>query len=283
MFKQHRELSMFVHSTIETNEEARIRPSKTYQSFITAADSYRELSFIEKDVRNYITREVRNVSKQDDAKEFRKAIRRLAYIDSSLPGSPLLGRDEKHTKEREHARIFQQVHHTQHLLESICEIIRQLSSKQRAKNERIRRCRFLHRDIVRNKISNRGSVSACIYPREVQGSSRTIQRKGELHHKISEFHPNFTFNKFFVTYDAVSREVKCQCLLFESRAILCHHSLSFLSFEPVDNMAPKYILECWSKNIKRRHTHIKSIQDEPLLELRSKRFDNLVFRSHNIC
>ncbi|RYR35656.1 hypothetical protein Ahy_A10g050788 [Arachis hypogaea] len=74
-----------------------------------------------------------------------------------------------------------------------------------------------------------------------------------------------------------------QCLLFESRGILCRHSLSVLSFERVDNVAPKYILEHWSKNIKRRHTHIKSRQDEPLLESRSKRFDELVFRSHNIC
>ncbi|RYR26459.1 hypothetical protein Ahy_B02g060698 [Arachis hypogaea] len=104
-------------------------------------------------------------------------------------------------------------------------------------------------DTVHNKISNRGSVSACLYPREVQGSSRTILRKGELHHKISEFHPRF--------HNVRSRRA--------------------------DNVALKYIPEHWSKNIKRRHTHIKSIQDEPLLEPRSKRFDDLVFRSHNIC
>ncbi|QHN78853.1 Transposon protein [Arachis hypogaea] len=30
MLKQHRELSMFVRRTIKTNEEAGIRPSKTY-------------------------------------------------------------------------------------------------------------------------------------------------------------------------------------------------------------------------------------------------------------
>ncbi|RYQ99922.1 hypothetical protein Ahy_B07g087934 [Arachis hypogaea] len=131
MLKQHRELSMFMHRTIETHEEAEIRLSKTYQSFVVAAGSHRELGFIEKDVRNYITREVRNIFKEDDAKEFGKGI-------------------------------------------------------------------------------------------------------------------------------------------------LCRHSLSILSFERVDNMAPKYILERWSKNIKRRHTHIKSSQDEPLLELRSKRFDELV-------
>ncbi|RYR49047.1 hypothetical protein Ahy_A07g035330 [Arachis hypogaea] len=86
---------------------------------------------------------------------------------------------------------------------------------------------------------------------------------------------NSTFNKFIVTYDAVSRDVKCHYLLFQSRCILCRYSLTLSEW--------KYILERWSKNIKRRHTHIKSSQDEPLLEPRSKRFDELVFRSHNIC
>ncbi|RYR61576.1 hypothetical protein Ahy_A04g018756 [Arachis hypogaea] len=106
---------------------------------------------------------------------------------------------------------------------------------------------------------------------------------GFMTYEVVEQVSKSTFNKFFVTYDAVSREVKCQCLLFESRGILCRHSLSVLSFERVDKLAPKYILECSSKNIKRRHTHIKSSQDEPLLEPRSKRFDDLIFRSHNIC
>ncbi|QHO13748.1 Protein FAR-RED ELONGATED HYPOCOTYL [Arachis hypogaea] len=73
------------------------------------------------------------------------------------------------------------------------------------------------------------------------------------------------------------------CLLFESRGILCRYSLSILSFERVDKVTLKYILERWSNNIKRTHTHIKSSQDEPLLELRSKKFHDLVFRSHNIC
>ncbi|QHO22941.1 Protein FAR1-RELATED SEQUENCE [Arachis hypogaea] len=37
MLKQHRELSMSIRRTIENNEEAGIRPSKTYQSFVAAA------------------------------------------------------------------------------------------------------------------------------------------------------------------------------------------------------------------------------------------------------
>ncbi|QHO43517.1 Protein FAR-RED ELONGATED HYPOCOTYL [Arachis hypogaea] len=102
-------------------------------------------------------------------------------------------------------------------------------------------------------------------------------------YEVVEQVSNSTFNKFVVTYDAISCEVKCRCLLFESRGIMYHHSLSALSFEQVDKVAPKYILERWSKNVKRKHTHIKSSQGEPLLEPRSKRFDDLVFCSHNIC
>ncbi|RYR34469.1 hypothetical protein Ahy_A10g049389 [Arachis hypogaea] len=91
------------------------------------------------------------------------------------------------------------------------------------------------------------------------------------------------FNKFAVTYDSVAVQVKCQCLLFESRRILCRHALSVLSFERVTQVSPRYILERWSKKVKRQHTHIKSSHDEPLLEPRSKMFDELVFCSQNIC
>ncbi|XP_020969958.1 protein FAR1-RELATED SEQUENCE 5-like [Arachis ipaensis] len=77
MLKQHKELSISVRRTIENNEEAGIRPSKTFQSFVATAGGHRELNFIEKDVRNYITREVWNVSKQEDAKEFVKYLLRM--------------------------------------------------------------------------------------------------------------------------------------------------------------------------------------------------------------
>ncbi|RYR21238.1 hypothetical protein Ahy_B03g066524 [Arachis hypogaea] len=48
-------------------------------------------------------------------------------------------------------------------------------------------------------------------------------------------------------------------------------------------LSPRYILERWSKNVKRRYTHIKSSHDKSLLEPKSRRFDDLVFRSQNIC
>ncbi|RYR56505.1 hypothetical protein Ahy_A05g022202 [Arachis hypogaea] len=77
MLKQHRKLSMFVRHTIENNEEAGIKPSKTYQSFVAVAGGHRELNFIKKDVRNYIRREVRNVSELEDPKEFGKYLLRM--------------------------------------------------------------------------------------------------------------------------------------------------------------------------------------------------------------
>ncbi|RYR17098.1 hypothetical protein Ahy_B03g061899 isoform B [Arachis hypogaea] len=80
------------------------------------------------------------------------------------------------------------------------------------------------------------------------------------YHKINRVRFRFhsfksTFNKFFVTYDPTSCEVKFQCLLFKSRDILCCHCLRALSFERVDKVAQRYILEYWSKNVKRRHTY----------------------------
>ncbi|RYQ95419.1 hypothetical protein Ahy_B08g090697 [Arachis hypogaea] len=58
---------MFVRRIIENNEEARIRLSKTYQSFVAIVGGHYEIN-----VRNYITRKVQNVSEEDDAKEFGK-------------------------------------------------------------------------------------------------------------------------------------------------------------------------------------------------------------------
>ncbi|RYQ83102.1 hypothetical protein Ahy_B10g101723 isoform F [Arachis hypogaea] len=75
---------MFVRHTIENNEEADIRPSKTYQSFVAAAGGHRELNFIEKNVRNYITREVRNVLELDDAKEFGKYLLRMKEKNQNI-------------------------------------------------------------------------------------------------------------------------------------------------------------------------------------------------------
>ncbi|KAL1360013.1 hypothetical protein AAHE18_04G147200 [Arachis hypogaea] len=146
-----------------------------------------------------------------------------------------------------------------------------------------------------NKILHRSPVLTCVHSpkfRKVQAQFRgkvncitrlTNSTLGYSVYKVVKQVFSSTFNKFAVMYDSVAAQVKCQCLLFESRGILCHHSLSVLSFERVTKVSPKYILDRWSKNVKKRHTHIKSNHDAQLLAPRSKRFDKLVFRSQNIC
>ncbi|RYR57140.1 hypothetical protein Ahy_A05g022881 [Arachis hypogaea] len=62
-------------------------------------------------------------------------------------------------------------------------------------------------------------------------------------YEVVEQVSNSTFNKFVVTYDTISSQVKYKCLLFESREILSRYSLSALSFERVNIVSPRYILE----------------------------------------
>ncbi|RYQ98736.1 hypothetical protein Ahy_B07g086504 [Arachis hypogaea] len=252
MLKQHGELSISVHRTIENNKEA-------------AAEGHRELNFIEKDARNYITREVRNIlGKLNGYKGHLEIEQEMNLVVWN-----------SHTKESFYRNWND-------FLLKFGLVDNKWLSGNGAKRERIGCYRFSHRHTVCNKILHRSSVSICVHSLKVQGSPSIIQRKekllinfalGYLVYEVGEQVSDSTLNKFVVTYDSVAAQVKFQCLLFESRRILCRHAL----------MSPRYILERWSKNVKRRHTHIKSSHDEPLLEPKSKRFDELVFHSQNIC
>ncbi|QHO16001.1 Protein FAR1-RELATED SEQUENCE [Arachis hypogaea] len=417
MLKQHRELSMSIRRTIENNEEAGIRPSKTYQSFVAAAGGHRELNFIEKDVRNYITREVRNVSEQEDAKEFGKYFVRMKEKNPNFFFELELEEDQsiklafwadarsraafeyfgdvisfdttyntnsicwgvpnnfafwtmkipsKLNGYKGHADIEQEMSHVvwnSHSKDSfdrnwndfllnfgladnkwLSDLYEDrhiwvpiyldhhfwagMRSTQRSESMHS----FFNKYITRNSsliqfvkqydnclgsreqaeresdaadfhmvipCATKSSIEAQFQDaythakfREVQaqfrGKATCITRLknsalGYSIYEVGEQVSSSIFNKFVVTYDSVVAEVKCQCLLFKSRGILCRHALSVLSFEQVSQVSPKYILERWSKKVKRRHTHIKSSHDEPLMEPRSKRFDQLVFRSQNIC
>ncbi|RYQ79576.1 hypothetical protein Ahy_Scaffold5g107803 isoform B [Arachis hypogaea] len=128
----------------------------------------------------------------------------------------------------------------------------------------------------------------CILTKSSDKSKHNLEKRstqsalGYTTYEVVEQISNSTFNKFAVTYDVISFEVKCQCLLFESKGILCRHSLSALSFERVNKVSLRYILERWSKNVKRRHTHIKSSHDEPLFEpRRSEELTGILHRAYD--
>ncbi|RYR71551.1 hypothetical protein Ahy_A02g005797 [Arachis hypogaea] len=198
MLKQHRELSMSIRRTIENNEEAGIRPSKTYQSFVAATGGHRELNFIEKDVKNYITREVRNVSEQEDAKEFGKYLEQAERESDAADFHTVIPCATNSSIEAQ----FQEA--------------------------------YTHAKFREVQAQFRGKAN-CITRLKNSALGYSVYEVGE---QVS----SSIFNKFVVTYDSVAAE-----------------------------------------KVKRRHTHIKSSHDEPLMEPRSKRFDQLVFRSQNIC
>ncbi|XP_072064438.1 protein FAR1-RELATED SEQUENCE 5-like [Arachis hypogaea] len=287
MLKQHRELSMFVRRTIETHEKAGIRPSKTYQSFMAATGSHCELGFIEKDVRNYITKEVRNIFKEDDAKEFGKYLVRMKdknqnfFFKLNLEGDHCI----KHA--------FWADARSRAAFDCFGDVV----SFDTTYNTQVQFGFRAVRGSPYMDFGLLGSPLLCRDEKHIKEREDQAEREfdaANFHTVIpcatksaikAQFQHVYTHEKFkeVQAQFRVSRDVKCHCLLFESKGILYCRFLSVLSFERVDNVAPKYILERWSKNIKRRHTHIKSSQDEPLLEPRSKKFDELVFRSHNIC
>ncbi|RYR20073.1 hypothetical protein Ahy_B03g065161 [Arachis hypogaea] len=284
MLKQHRELSMSICRTIENNEEAGIRPSKTYQSFVAAAGGHRELNFIEKDVRNYITREVWNISEQEDAKEFGKYLLRMKEKNQNFFFELELEEDQSIKL------AFWADARSRATFEYFGDVILfdTTYNTNREQVERESDAADFHTVIPCATKSSIEAQFQDVYTyqkfRKVQaqfrGKANCITRLTNFTldysvYEVGEQVFSSIFNKFVVTYDLVAAEVKCQCLLFKSRGILCRHALSVLSFERVSQVSPRYILERWSKKIKRRHTHIKSSHDEPLLEPRSKRFDQL--------
>nr|XP_029151637.1 protein FAR1-RELATED SEQUENCE 5-like [Arachis hypogaea] len=282
MLKQHRELTMFVHHTIETHEKAGIRPSKTYQSFVVAAGSHRELGFIEIDVRNYITRKVQNIFEEDDAKEFGKYLVRMKeknknfLFEINLEGDHYIkhafwadarnmaafdyfrdvaGMRSTQRSESMHSFLNKFITRNSTLRQFVKQYDNCLASREQAEREldaadfhTVIPCTtksaieaqfhhvYTHEKFREVQAQFRGKVS-CI----TRSMHSTL---GFTTYEVIEQVSNSTFNKFVVTYDAESQDVKCHCLLFESRGILCRHSLSVLSFERVDNVAPKYILEC---------------------------------------
>ncbi|RYR10246.1 hypothetical protein Ahy_B05g078720 [Arachis hypogaea] len=307
MLKQHRELSMFVRRRIENNEEAGIRPSKTYQSFVAATGGHRELNFIEKEVRNFITQEMRNELELFSAEAWScgqqvafsliwvffaelykdRHIWILIYLDHHFWA------EMRSTQRSESMHVF--FNKTAHLSKSSNNTI--IASKARSKErERESDAADFHTIIPCAIKSSIEAQFQHVYThqkfRKVQAQFRekvncitrsTNSALGYSVYEVVEQVSNSTFNKFVVTYDSIAGQVKCLCLLFESRGILCRHALSVLIFERVNKVSPRYILERWSKNVKRRYTLIKSSHDEPLLEPKSKRFNELVFRLQNIC
>ncbi|RYR75780.1 hypothetical protein Ahy_A01g000365 [Arachis hypogaea] len=64
-----------------------------------------------------------------------------------------------------------------------------------------------------------------------------------------------------VHFDRSTQEVRGECNLFESSGVLCCHCLEVFHSYKVYKVPTRYVLPRWSKNIKRKHTYVKSSHD----------------------
>ncbi|MED6131727.1 hypothetical protein PIB30_012430 [Stylosanthes scabra] len=69
------------------------------------------------------------------------------------------------------------------------------------------------------------------------------------------------FDIYKVVFDEASHECRCDCNMFQSKGIVCCHMLSTFSKFRVNEVPTCYILPRWSKNVRRKHTYIKSNHD----------------------
>ncbi|CAK8578436.1 unnamed protein product [Lathyrus sativus] len=70
-------------------------------------------------------------------------------------------------------------------------------------------------------------------------------------------------------------DFKCECSLFEFRGIVCRHVLSVCSQERIISLLEKYVLSRWKKNIKRKHSYIKTSYGVMELKPQMDMFDKL--------
>ncbi|XP_059461771.1 protein FAR1-RELATED SEQUENCE 5-like [Corylus avellana] len=91
-------------------------------------------------------------------------------------------------------------------------------------------------------------------------------------------HENHMTDKtFIVFFNEDEFEVKCTCAKFEFRGIICKHSISVLVTKKVTMLPPRYILDRWRKDIKRKYTLIKSSNDVFVSSSGAQRYDKMLY------
>ncbi|KAF9600847.1 hypothetical protein IFM89_013082 [Coptis chinensis] len=70
-------------------------------------------------------------------------------------------------------------------------------------------------------------------------------------------------------------DIRCNCLLFEFRGILCKHALTVLLQKQVHTLPEKFFLRRWRKDVKRHHKKIKIIYADWTVNPENERFDKM--------
>ncbi|XP_025628671.1 protein FAR1-RELATED SEQUENCE 6-like [Arachis hypogaea] len=83
-YHEYRQLTMHSKCVIEDNDEARIRPNKTFLALANEAGVPSNLGFLEKDLRNYITVRLRTSNMNTDVREMMSYFMRMKDINPNF-------------------------------------------------------------------------------------------------------------------------------------------------------------------------------------------------------
>lgn len=91
--------------------------------------------------------------------------------------------------------------------------------------------------------------------------------------KIQEAIKYVTFN---VQFNEEDFEVQCECHLFEFKGILCRHILSLLKLiRKTESVPSKYVFSHWRKDLKRKHTLVRSSYGDLIANPEAERLDKM--------
>jgi zinc finger SWIM domain-containing protein 3 len=85
-----------------------------------------------------------------------------------------------------------------------------------------------------------------------------------------------------VMFNRENHDLSCECLLFEFRGIPCRHVLCVCAHERIEKVSEKYVLSRWKKNIKRKHSYIKSCYSAVEMKPQIERFNKLCKHFYNV-
>ncbi|XP_057418776.1 protein FAR-RED IMPAIRED RESPONSE 1-like [Lotus japonicus] len=136
---------------------------------------------------------------------------------------------------------------------------------------------YTHKKFNEVQAEFRGKMNCCVIGMCEDGSICRYEVMEEMciagHTKEVNFH---------VIFNRDTHDLSCTCLLFEFKGIMCRHSFIIFAKERVKQIPSKYILDRWSKNLRRNHTSVKCSYDLKHMQPQVERFDQLCKVFHKV-